>query len=102
MRTRIYTLVALVVLGALAAACERSGGSDKKVDELEKRVAKLEAAQQKFAEIDQFVRPALERQQAQQAKEPDPNVRHAVPVAGSYSAGPADASVTLVEAFDFG
>lgn len=101
MRTRILTLVASLVLGITVTACERSGGSDK-IDKLEKRVEKLEAAQKQFAEIDQFVRPALERQQAEHAKEPDPNVRHAVPVAGSYSNGPADASVTLVEAFDFG
>lgn len=99
---RIY-LIALLAAAA-PGACQKSG-SDQQVKELSERVAKLEDQSKKFAEVDEFVRPIMQQQKQQQARqaanEPDPNTVFAVPIAGDASNGPAGAAVTVVEAFDF-
>jgi hypothetical protein len=101
---RLSKVVGAALSLALVAACSKSGDSEK-VKKLEGRVAKLEEAQKKFAEVEKFLRPIMKQQAAQraaeEAREPDPNARFAVNIEGDQFDGPADAAVTIVEAFDF-
>lgn len=100
---RLRSLFAIGVAASLAAACQKSDSA--KVDELTKRVEKLEAAQKKLAEVESFVRPIMDQQKAQaqqqEAQEPDPDARFAVGIQGNAFDGPAGAPVTIIEAFDF-
>ena len=90
-----------------AGACAKGGESpdSKTLQELTERVEKLEKAQSRFTEIDSFVRPIMAQQKAQEeqreASEPDPAARFAVDIAGNQYDGPANAAVTIVEAWDF-
>ena len=99
-------LKALLVIGTLAlpaAACQKSDSA--KVEELTKRIEKLEAAHKEFTEVASFVKPIMDQQKAQaaqqEAQEPDPNARFAVSIQGNSFEGPAGAPVTIIEAFDF-
>jgi hypothetical protein len=100
-------IVRFLAVAALLAstACSKGTVDDSKLKELTERVEKLEKQQADFAEIAAFVKPIVDRQkaqeQAQAAREPDPDTRFSIPVAGDASDGPATAAVTIVEAFDF-
>lgn len=95
----VAALAAALVAALIAfGACTKPGSSDStKLQELEKRIEKLEAAQKGYDEIAEFVRPIMQ----QQPQEPDPTVRFAVTVEGNEYDGPATAAVTVVEAWDF-
>ena len=88
---------------AASIGCEKT--SSDKIEALEARLEKLEAAQQRLAEVESFVRPIMAQQkQAEQAearKEPATDVRFAVDVTGNDFDGPEGAAVTIVEVFDF-
>lgn len=90
----MFVVVAVVAL----AACKRESDLDERVKKLEAEVARLK-------EVDQFVRPIMESQKEEQAaeaaREPDPDAMFAVDITGNQFEGPADAAVTVVEAFDF-
>jgi hypothetical protein len=92
--TVLFSLVSGLALGS----CSRDG-------DLEDRVKKLESEVSRLHEIEEFIRPFMQQQaneQAQQdAREPDPDAVFAVSVEGNQYDGPADASVTIIEAFDF-
>lgn len=96
----MYRLALLLTLIATAglAGCSRGG-------DLEERVSKLESEVARLQEVERFVRPIMEAQQGeaaeQAAREPDPDAMFAVDVSGNQFEGPADAAVTVVEAFDF-
>jgi protein-disulfide isomerase len=76
---------------------------------LEQRVAKLEATNKKYAEALDFLEKVYnqqkQQQEAQERDEPAPDAIFAVDVADDIKAGqfegPANAPVTIVEAFDF-
>ncbi len=72
---------------------------------LEARVAKLEAERERYAEALQFLQAVYDQQKQQATYEPAPGAVFAVPVADAIAAGqlagPVDAPVTLVKAFDF-
>jgi hypothetical protein len=101
-KTAPVSLYALL-FAAATGACQKS--DDKQLKALSDRVDKLEAANRKLTEIDQFLRPIMEQQkaemEAQEANEPDPDTRFAVAIDGNPFQGPAGAAVTIVEAFDF-
>ena len=101
-RTPARLVLLLSAAALLSSACKREGA---KIDELEKRISKLEAAQSKLAEVEEFVRPVMEAQKedARQraASEPAPNARFAVNIEGDDYHGPETAAVTIIEAWDF-
>ncbi len=73
------------------------------------RLAKLEASLARREEALAFLEMAYaqqkQQQEAQEAQEPDPNAVFAVDISGPVKAGqtegPADATVTIIKAFDF-
>ena len=97
----------MLALGALAlAGCSKGDPQgEARLAELSKKVDQLEAKLAKFEEVEAFVRPIMDQQQAQEAEqaasEPDPDARFAVTVANNDYDGPAGAPVTIIEAFDF-
>lgn len=101
----LVTLLAAGTLQATACAKSDSGASAEKLKSIEARIAKLEASEKKVAELDEFLRPIMAQQQAQkdqkEASEPDPDARFAVNIEGNQFDGPANAAVTIVEAWDF-
>ena len=106
-KTSLWLVAAL----AASSACTKPSGNQAgsgdaaKLQELEERIKKLEAAQQGYGEVAEFVRPIMQQQKAEQAaraaREPDPTVRFAVSVEGNEYDGPAKAAVTVIEAWDF-
>lgn len=94
--TRLALLVSLVALAL--SACKREGDLDERVKQLETEVARLQ-------EVEKFIRPFMAQQAAEEAqqaaREPDPEAIFAVGIEGNQFDGPADAAVTVVEAFDF-
>ena len=79
-----------------AAGCQRDPGDNKDL------TARLDRIEKQLSDINQ----RLQRSPAADAGRPerkrhDPAVTYAVPVEGSPSVGPADAPVTIVEAFEF-
>ena len=86
------------VLAVSLVSCSREG-------DLDERVKKLESEVERLKEVESFIRPFMEAQQkeAEQeaAREPDPDAVFAVSVEGDHFHGPADAAVTVIEAFDF-
>lgn len=86
----------LVLLGVLAlAACQADNKSlERKIDELNKRLDKLEPMLARGG-----AGAAAPRQPAR--PEPDRAKTYAVPVDGDPSEGPADAKVTVVKAYDY-
>jgi hypothetical protein len=97
--------VASFVVVAVCAACDNS--------DLESRVKKLEDTNKKYAEALDALQNVYEQQKAQAAQqkaqrerdEPAPDAVFAVDIAddikGGQVEGPATASVTIVEAWDF-
>ena len=78
--------------------------------DLEARLKKLEAFNAEHAEAIEFLQKVFEQQKAQadqeEEREPDPDAIFAVdiakPIAAGQAEGPANALVTIVEAWDFG
>jgi protein-disulfide isomerase len=93
-QTRFAGLGARVVLFACAAltACAH-GSTGAGTSSLDSRLAALDA---RLAKIEKLLQPMLD-----QPPPPDPKFVYAVPIEGSPAVGPAEAPVTLVEAFDF-
>jgi protein-disulfide isomerase len=94
---------------ALALGCAGSG-SNAKLTELDRRVQALEeqnrelaagreAETSRLAKVEKFLGPYMN--QPPPPPEPDPATTYAVPIDGDPSKGPANAPVTVVEAFDF-
>ena len=77
---------------AVAAGC----GGDDRVDALEKQ---LKSQGERIESLETFLQPFME--QPQRPPEPDPALVYAVPIDGAPVKGPADAAVTIVEAFEF-
>jgi protein-disulfide isomerase len=109
------TLSTVVLACSLLAACQNDskldgkGGSGGPTGDLESRVKKLEADNAKHAEALEFLDKvyAQQKQQADQQDrdEPAPDAIFAVDITPDLKAGqvegPANAPVTIVEAFDF-
>lgn len=84
-------VVAIVVL----AACQADNKSlERKIDELNKRLDKLDG------QLARGVGAAAQPQRPARA-EPDRSKTYAVPVEGDPAEGPADAKVTVVKAYDY-
>jgi len=86
------TLVLLTASTAALAACQPD---TRNIDK------KLDAIQAKLNDIEKRVGAGGGGQQ-QRRPEPDRSKVYAVPVEGDPFVGPADAKVTLVEAYDYG
>ncbi|HEX7703623.1 MAG TPA: thioredoxin domain-containing protein, partial [Kofleriaceae bacterium] len=108
------TLSTVFLACSLLAACQNdskldSGSGAKPSGDLESRVKKLEADAAKHAEALEFLDKvyAQQKQQAdsQEREEPAPDAIFAVDITPDLKAGqvegPANAPVTIVEAFDF-
>ncbi len=104
------TLSCIVFASSLLLGCQNESKLDSKSGgDLEARVKKLEAANAKYAEALDFLQQVYgqqkQQQQAQEREEPAPDAVFAVDIAPDVAAGqvegPADAPVTIVEAFDF-
>ena len=101
-------LIKLIVVGAagLLVSCNVSNNSglDKTINDLKdgqqvilKKIAALEASMNNLASANKN-RPADKKQQPPQA---DPNKVYNVPIGDSFSKGPKDAAVTIIEWSDF-
>jgi len=86
------TLVLLTASTAALAACQPD---TRNIDK------KLDAIQAKLNDMDKRIGGAG-GQQRQQRPQPDASKAYAVPIDGDPFVGPADAKVTLVEAYDYG
>ena len=84
------TLVLLTASTAALAACQPD---TRNIDK------KLDAIQAKLGDIEKRI-GGTGQQRPRQG--PDPTKVYAVPVAGDPFVGPADAKVTIVEAYDYG
>jgi protein-disulfide isomerase len=101
-------LLCLGLVGVLAG-CHPQATAPKSSGDLEARVKRLEADNAKYAEALSFLQKVYEQQKAQadasDADEPADDAIFAVDIAPDLAAGqaegPADAPVTIVEAFDF-
>lgn len=89
------TSLTALALALPAAACQRDNSADL--------TARLDRIEKQLGEINQRLQrnPAGAAAQRPERKRHDPAVTYAVPVAGSPSSGPADAPVTVVEAFEY-
>jgi protein-disulfide isomerase len=96
---RILSSLAAVVLALPAlASCQRDQGNDdlkKQLDRIETQVTELNKRMQRLPAGGGRGAGGAER------KRHDPAVTYAIPVEGSPSVGPADAPVTIVEAFEY-
>ncbi len=105
MKTKALSLVALLAMAPVGACKKDDAGTKKQLNELSARVEKLEESNKELDEIAEFLRPIMAQQKAQKAQqeasEPDPNTRFAVDITGDQMLGPANAAVTIVEAWDF-
>ena len=93
-----FLMVGLVL--ALAGCSRQDEQTQKKLDLL---ISKVDGLEKKIAS-GAVGRPAgqMPGQQPQQARRgPDPATVYGVDITGSPFVGPADAKVTIVEAFDF-
>src|SRR4051812_35818229 len=104
------TFSSLLLAASLIAGCQNDSKLDPKGGaELEARVKKLEADAAKHAEALDFLEKVYGQQKQQQdqqeREEPAPDAIFAVDIANDLKAGlvegPANAPVTIVEAFDF-
>jgi hypothetical protein len=97
--------LAAAALGVLAGCTDAK--TQKRLEELEARVAKMEkggggaegSVDARLAKVEKFLGPYMN--QPPPPPEPDPAVTYSVPVDGNDFKGPANALVTIVEAFDF-
>ncbi|HEY1551470.1 MAG TPA: DsbA family protein [Kofleriaceae bacterium] len=101
-------VLCLALAGALVA-CHPQATAPKSSGDLETRVKRLEEQNAKYAEALAFLQKVYDQQKAQAAAddvdEPADDAIFAVDIAPDLAAGqvegPADAPVTIVEAFDF-
>ena len=103
-RIRVFT-IALASLALAASACQK--GDDvvvKKLDEISKKLDKLDDIETKLAGGG---RPAAARPRGQEQPQaprpgtPDPAAVYSLDITGAPFAGPKDAKVTIVKAFEF-
>src|SRR5580704_8934775 len=108
--TPMKTLSCILFASSLLLGCQSDSKLDSKSGgDLEARVKKLEEANAKYAEALDFLQQVYgqqkQQQQAQEREEPAPDAVFAVDITPDVAAGqvegPADAPVTIVEAFDF-
>jgi protein-disulfide isomerase len=93
-QTSFGPIGALVIVACAAlAACASRASTGPGTGTLDNRVAALDA---RLAKLEKLLQPMLEM-----PPPPDPQAVYAVPIEGSPAIGPAQAPVTLVEAFDF-
>ena len=95
----------LFVTGLMAiglVGCQKADDAVvKKLDEISKKLDKLDDIEKKLA-AGGGARPGAARPQpGQQAGSPDPGKVYSVPIAGSPFVGAKDAKITIVEAFEF-
>jgi hypothetical protein len=84
------TKLALLIAAVGVAGCQQDTKNiEKKLDQIIQKLDKMPAG-------------AAGAQQRPQRPEPDRSKTYAVPIAGDFFDGPADAKVTLVEAYDYG
>jgi hypothetical protein len=112
---RMKALASSLLLGVLLVGCENtssklsqgSGGGES--GDLESRVKKLEADNARYHDelewLHGLYQQQAQKEQAEQANEPDPNATFAIDIAPDLKLGqvegPPTACVTLVEAWDF-
>jgi protein-disulfide isomerase len=94
-RSTFFAPLAALALALPAAACQRDTSADL--------TARLDRIEKQLSDINQRLQrsPAGAAGQRPERKRHDPAVTYAVPIEGSPSLGPADAPVTVVEAFEF-
>jgi protein-disulfide isomerase len=96
---RVKRLLALTIVSALAAACQKATPAvdtetKKKVDDLG---TKVDTIDKRLKKLEDFIAEVTK-----QPPQADPAVTYSVPVAGDPYVGPAHAKVTLIEVFEFG
>jgi protein-disulfide isomerase len=94
---RTFRLVSALVLGLPLAACQRDHGGleermNERFDRLEKQIDEVKSARGALAGAGQ---------QRPQRPRPKPEVTYSIPVDKAPISGPANALVTVVEAFEF-
>jgi len=84
------------------SGCERQQDADlgKKLDSIDKRLASIEE-QIKQGGVGRAGAARPERARPQRPPGPDPAKVYSVPIDGAPVVGPANAKVTVVEAFEF-
>jgi len=101
-RSNILAAFAAVSLLATAPACQKADDAVvKKLDEISKKLDKLDTIEQKIAAggAPGAARPVAPR--GPRPGTPDPAAVYAVPIDGSPAVGPQNAKVTIVKGFDF-
>lgn len=92
------TLTTALAVGSLLG-CQRAGSDEmsEKLDQIDKKLTSLEK------KIDNIKPGAAAARGAQRKRPPgpDPKKVYAAPVAGAASKGPANAKVTIVDAFEY-
>ena len=107
-----HALLAAALGGSILTGCQHAAqptASSAELASLQARVAKLEAANARYAEPLEMLKKVYDEQKAQaeaeEENEPAPDAVFAVDIAPDIAAGqvqgPADAPVTIVDAFDF-
>ena len=91
-----YSPLVLLFPALALMGCERSGDGkiEKKLTNIENRLARIETLIKQGG--GKGGQPQRRKRQV-----PDPKLTHAVPVGNSIAIGPANATVVLMEAFDF-
>jgi hypothetical protein len=107
---RSVTYATALAVALLAMACEQSSDSEvvNQLKDMNKRLKSMEAKLDKVAAGGGPAAaggrpgaPAPGRDPGGRPPGPDPAEVYSVPIAGSPAVGPANAKVTLVEAFEF-
>ena len=98
-RLRFLLVTGLLAIGIVG--CQKADDAVvKKLDEISKKLDKLDAIEQKLAGGG-AARPAAARPQGPQPGRPDPAAVYSVPIEGAPFKGAKNAKITIVEAFEF-
>lgn len=103
------SLASVLLAAAFVAGCQNDSKLDSGGGNLESRVKKLEEQNAKYAEALDFLQKVYNQQKQQQVQqereEHAPDAMFAVDIsrsiANGFYEGPANAPVTMIEAFDF-
>lgn len=89
------TITTALAVGSLLG-CQRAGSDDisEKLDQIDK---KLESLDKKISNI----KPGAGRAAPKRPPGPDPKKVYAAPISGAAFKGPANAKVTIVDAFEY-
>ena len=107
-KSKLIKLIAVGIAGMLIS-CNGSNnsGSEKAINDLKdgqqvilKKITALETSMNSLAQANKN-RPAADNNKKQQPPQADPNKVYNIPIGDSFSKGPKDAAVTIIEWSDF-